>query len=140
MYIEALVPLLHGPGMDENPEIISTENMQHAELLLQEWKKVSTRSVIYDIERIWLNFLLKRYKEGIEVGKHLQTRANELEGGFYAMIFWRNLGFCYDMLGNRGEAIKSYTKGEEVAKEMGGSPEMVQAIFKDYKQKPFIRN
>ena len=137
MYTNALVPLLHGPDMDMNPQAIPTQNLEQAEQLLQEWAHLNVRSASYDFERLWLNLLQRHYKEAIEVGEQLRTRINELEGWFYAIMFWRNLGFCYDMVGKRDEAVQCYTQGETVARELGGSDELIQAIFKDYKHGPF---
>jgi len=137
MYTNALVPLLHGPDMDMNPQAIPTQNLEKAEQLLQEWAHLDVRSASYDFERLWLNLLQRHYKEAIEVGEQLRTRINELEGWFYAIMFWRNLGFCYDMVGKRDEAVQCYTQGETVARELGGSDELIQAIFKDYKHEPF---
>lgn len=139
MYANAITPLLHGPDMDLRPELITTKDIEQAEHLMQEWASLQTRTARYDFERLWLDFLHARYTEAVEVGKRLQPRINELEAWFFPVLYWRNLGFCYDMLGMRNEALQCYTKGTETAKTLKCSEEIVHDIFKDYTQKPYKR-
>lgn len=139
MYANAFVPLLHGPEMDLKPELISAKDIELSERLMQEWASLQTRSARYDFERLWLDFLQARYADGVEVGKRLQPHIDEFGTWFFPVLYWRNLGFCYDMLGMRNEAVQSYTQGEETAKTLGCGEETVRAIFKDYTKNPYKR-
>jgi len=139
MYANAFVPLLHGPEMDLKPELISAKDIELSERLMQEWASLQTRSARYDFERLWLDFLQARYADGVEVGKRLQPHIDEFGTWFFPVLYWRNLGFCYDMLGMRNEAVQSYTQGEETAKTLKCSEETVRAIFKDYTKNPYKR-
>lgn len=139
MYANAFVPLLHGPEMDMIPEQIPAKNIELAEKFMKEWAALETRTARYDFERLWLDFLQAHYAEAVEVSKRLQPRIHDLDGWFFPVLFWRNLGFCYDMLGMRTEAVQCYTKGEEIARTLGRSDEMVRALFANYTQEPYKR-
>lgn len=139
MYTNAFVPLLHGPEMDTKLQSIPENNVALAAELMREWDTLSHKTANYYFERLWLNFLQAKYKDAIEDSKHLYTRLNELDGWFYRVFYWRNLGFCYDMLAMRDDAVQCYTKGEALAKESGCNAELVNLIFSDYKDKPFQR-
>jgi len=142
-YRMKLIPLLHGPNMDFKPEIIPSKNIDAGEVILARWQgsaHASDASDLISFELGWLNFLKGDYAAAIT---HFLPLTEKVESGaindpFLKHIIYRNLGFCYDLSGDRDKAVASYERGENLLK---GTPfeRMTEQIFADYKTHPYHR-
>lgn len=137
-YNKALRPLLHGPNMDFNPNIISDENINEAKVFLDKWQIENPKSIKLEFELGWYKFLKSSYKDAI---KHYKTVVNNLDNlaisdDFIKAFIYRNLGFCYDMIGEREKAIQNYKIGEKIIETTTFSLEK-PIIYRDLKIKPY---
>ena len=140
MYISCLTPLIHGPNMDENPHIIPKENVKKALLILNEWKKDNGVSVLMEFEKAWVFFLKKDYKASIKTYLSISDKLENVLPNmkWFVMIFYRrNLGFAYDMMGKREEAISCYIECKKACEKMGIPVDMAKNIYKNYEEKPY---
>lgn len=99
MYANAIIPLVHGPNMDEDPTIIPKENIKKALSILKEWKKENSHSVYLQFETAWIYFLKNDYKFAIKISNNIVDHLDEVPSGrqvFLSILYWRNLGFCYE--------------------------------------------
>ncbi|MDR0754835.1 MAG: DUF5694 domain-containing protein [Prevotellaceae bacterium] len=140
MYHGALIPLLHGMNMDDDPTVIPAENTQKAQPVIAEWEELNPSSVMLQFEKAWVKFLEKDYLQAIEISESIAERLNEIpteNQWFFNTFYWRNLGFCYDMTGQRKKAINAYQQGIKVCKELNLSERYAQSIFKDFEKEPY---
>ena len=140
-YRTKLIPVIHGPDMDEYPETVPPGNIVKAEKVINRWKKdpsSSTASDIIDFEIGWLHFLKREYHQAIGFLSPLSLRieAGTVRDPFLRAATHRNLGFCYDCIGKRDSAIVNYRRGEELAR---GTPfeSSIKVMFKNYKVQPY---
>jgi tetratricopeptide (TPR) repeat protein len=137
-----LIPLVHGSNMDEYPSIIPKENIEEAKVILEEWSSMVTASPQLEYERGWYKFLRGDYERAII---HYKRVINDLDNiakgkGRHDILMridvYRNLCFCYDMLGQREKAIECYKMGEA---EIEKTPfkESKFRIYKNYKKIPY---
>ena len=56
LYQNALVPLIHGIGMDDNPNIIPVENIRKAISVVAEWESQRSKSAVLQFEKAWIRF------------------------------------------------------------------------------------
>ncbi len=136
-----IIPLLHGANMDEYPETVPAKNIQKAERVIDRWMKDTSSSSASDLIRFelgWLNFLKGDYHGAIGYLVPLSRKvdARSISDPFLLAATHRNLGLCYDCLGERDSAIACYTRGEELA---GETPfkGAVTMLFKNYKTQPY---
>ena len=144
MYRGALVPLIHGLYMDDNPNIIPFENITEAASVVAEWEELSPTSVVLHFEKAWIKFLEKDYTKAIEISESVLDRLDEITEDdpsqwFILSFFWRNLGFCYDMIDEREKAINAYQQCKNVCAELKLSDSYVERILKDFENKPYNR-
>ncbi len=139
VYNGALMPLIHGMNMDFTPEIIPAANIEKAKEILLEWEKESSDSAFLQFEKAWVAFLSGEYQEAIDyylkVAEQLEvvTASNMM----IKPVFWRNLGWNYDLVGQREKAIEAYRKCKDICVEMGIDKEYGPYIYKDYQEKPY---
>ena len=140
MYGEALVPLIHGMGMDEDPTLIPAENIEKALPIVEEWEKRHPRSVSLQFEQSWIKFLQKDYSDAIGIAKRIAHRLNEIpkeSQWFVKTFYWRNLGFCYDMVGQREQAVKAYRECKNTCKELNLNEHFAKGIYKNFENEPY---
>lgn len=143
MYHGALVPLIHGLGMDDKPNIIPVENIEKAKVVIKEWSSYSPNSAYLKFEKGWIEFLEKDYTKAIDTFLSISDKLDEVpqsEHWFVKTFYYRNLGFCYDMTGEREKAIKCYDKCRETCKELKLNANYARTIYKNYDQKPYRRD
>jgi len=141
MYRGALVPLIHGLGMDDDPNIIPFENLIETQSIIAEWEELNPQSVRLQFEKSWIKFLEKDYLKAIEISESIIDRLDEIEEmqWFFITFYWRNLGFCYDMTGQREKAINAYQKCRKVCEELELNNNFARSIYKDFEEKPYRR-
>ncbi len=140
-YRLVMVPFVHGPNMDFKPETIPQENIEAAKILLDEWRKKHTNSILLNYELGWYHFLTSSYEKAIEYYKEvipvMDKIVDERYRNFVKESIYRNLGLCYDLLGNREKAVESYIRGEQLFKQVGRPEWIGKALYSDYKHKPY---
>ena len=143
IYRGALVPLIHGPNMDDDPNIISSENLVKAQLIIAEWEKLNSKSVTLQFEKSWIKFLEKDYQESIKWAESISGRLNELPKEmqwFFKSFYWRNLGFCYDMTGQREKAVNAYKQCKIVCEELRIDENYAKTyVYKNFENEPYKR-
>ncbi len=140
MYQGALIPLIHGLGMDDNPTIIPAENIKKAKPILQEWEQEYSKSVCLQFEKAWVEFLEKDYAQAIITLQSVSERLYEIPQRlqwFVKTFYYRNLGFCYDLTDQRKKAILAYKKCKETCKELKLNENFAKSIYKEYELKPY---
>ena len=139
-YSSSISILLHGPNMDFNPEIIPEENIKKAKLILDEWKQADPKSIILQFELGWYNFLTLSFSKAIMNYSIVIKNMNDITNNsdFIKAIVYRNIGWSYDMIGDRENAIESYKTGEILIEKTKFS-RMERMIYKDYKIKPYMK-
>ncbi|MCK9220943.1 MAG: DUF5694 domain-containing protein [Bacteroidales bacterium] len=140
MYQGVLISLTHGLGMDDDPSIIPSENITKAEEIVKEWKAEKPKSAYLIFEIGWINFLKGDYKNAIKVLKVISNRLNEIPESkqwFVKPYYFRNLAFCYDMIGKHDEAVKNYNSGIEACKDLKMSDSYIKSTFKNYIEDPY---
>lgn len=140
-YRLVMTPFVHGPNMDFKPEIIPQENIEAAKILLDEWRRKHADSILLKYELGWYFFLTSLYEKAIEYYKEvipeMDKIIDERYRNFVRGSIYRNLGFCYDLLGEREKAVDSYIRGEELFKQTGRPESIGKALYSDYKNKPY---
>jgi tetratricopeptide (TPR) repeat protein len=142
LYLGALVPLLHGMGMDGAPETIPAENLPKARPLLDEWRSRNPGSTLLQFELAWVDFLASDYRRAIarlEKIRDQLDRIPEAHRSFVKSVFDRNLGLCHDLLGEREKAIESYRKGKAVCRELKYGDRYVKYLFRELMESPYQR-
>lgn len=142
MYRGALIPLLHGMGMDDDPNIIPNENINKSKPIIEEWETYNPNSVYLQFEKGWIEFLEKDYEKAISTLTSISDRLDEIPKSghwFVKTFYYRNLGFCYDLTGKREKAIQAYEKCKIVCKELDINENYAKNIYKNYDTKPYIR-
>lgn len=140
MYGNAMIPLVHGPNMDENPRIISKDNIKKAVAILSEWKKENPNSVYLQFNTAWIHFLKNDYKTAIKISKNIVDHLDEVPAGmeaFLSIFYWRNLGFCYDMIGKRDEAINAYKECRRLCTQFNIGEDKAKKIYKNFETEPY---
>jgi|WetSurMetagenome_2_1015567.scaffolds.fasta_scaffold130840_2 hypothetical protein len=140
LYSGALVPLIHGMGMDNDPNIVPINNLPKAKQLIDKWSSLRPNSSLLQFEISWVYFLYSDYKKAAMHLEKIHDRLDEIpvtKQSFVKPFFYRNLGFCYDMIGKHKKAIKCYNDGEAACKKLGFSESYIKSIFKDYRKHPY---
>lgn len=137
-YSNALIPLLHGKNMDFNPNIIAKENIIKAKVFLDKWKIENAISPKLQFELGWYNFLNSSYEDAINNYKIVINNLDDISDDFIKAFVHRNLGFCYDIVGKRNEAIQNYTIGEKIIEKTIFSTDK-SIIYKDFNKNPYKR-
>jgi tetratricopeptide (TPR) repeat protein len=136
-----LTPFVHGPNMDFKPEIIPRTNIDAAKIILDEWHKKQPESILLEFELGWYYFLISNYDKALSCFEHVLPAMDEIDSEFYRNFtkgnIYRNIGFCYDLLGEREKAVESYIYGEQLMEQLGKSKKSIKALYSDYKHKPF---
>ena len=143
MYQGALVELIHGMGMDDNPDIVPAENIEKAKPIIDEWEKQNSQSVCLQFEKAWIGFLEGDYKQAATILESIEDKLDETPESsqwFVKPFYWRNLGFCYDMMNERKKAINAYKQCKIVCLELGRDENSSKKwVYKNYDTKPFER-
>jgi hypothetical protein len=140
MYANAIIPLVHGPNMDEDPTIIPKENIKKALSILKEWKKENSHSVYLQFETAWIYFLKNDYKFAIKISNNIVDHLDEVPSGrqvFLSILYWRNLGFCYDIVGKREDAINAYKECRKLCTQFNIGEDKAKRIYKNYESEAF---
>lgn len=137
MYEGALISLLHGLGMDDDPTIVPEKNIQKAEPILAQWKTDNPKSACLHFEIAWVEFLKGNYKDAVINLKVIADKLDDTPEKFIKSFYYRNLGFCYDMLGKHTEAKESYHSGMELCKKLGEKEAYIKSIYKNYIDVPY---
>lgn len=142
LYIAVMVPLLHGPGMDDDPSTIPPGNVAKAKPFLDEWQGKNPDSAYLQFERAWVEFLEGRCAPAVLRLEKLRARTDEIpeaERNFVKVMIDRNQGLCYDLLGERAKAVECYVRGEAVCRALGCSDRYIAHFYKNYKDVPYVR-
>lgn len=142
MYHAALVPLIHGMDMDDNPNIIPIENISKSKPIIEEWESYNSNSVYLQFEKGWIEFLEKDYEKAILTLQSISDNLDKVpqsEHWFVKTFYYRNLGFCYDIIGERKKAIQSYEKCKAICKELDINEDYAKTIYKNYELVPYDR-
>lgn len=142
LYYGALVPLIHGMGMDGAPETIPHENLPKAKRLLDEWRCHTHESALLQFECSWVDFLSSEYRQAIDHLEAIRGRLDQIPEGqlnFVKSVFDRNLGLCHDLLGEREKALECYTIGERICRSLGYSDRYIKYLFRDFTEHPYRR-
>jgi hypothetical protein len=143
MYRNALVPLIHGMGMDDDPNIIPAENIKKAISVVAEWESQSSKSAVLQFEKSWIKFLEKDYLGAIKISENIANRLDELpkeKHWFFVTSYWRNLGFCYDMTNQRERAINAYKECKKACETLGLNTNFAEKyIYKNFENEPYAR-
>ena len=143
LYQNALVPLIHGMGMDDNPNIIPVENIRKAISVIAEWEPQRPKSAVLQFEKAWIRFLERDYFDAIKISESITKRLNELpkeKHWFFVIYYWRNLGFCYDMTNQRDKAINAYQECKNACKRLGVNMNVAERHFyKNFENEPYTR-
>lgn len=143
MYRNALAPLIHGMGMDDDPNIIPTENIKKAISVIVEWESQNSESAVLLFEKSWIKFLEKDYLGAIKISENIVNRLGELpkeKHWFFVTFYWRNLGFCYDMTNQRERAINAYKECKKACETLGVNTNFAEKyIYKNFENKPYAR-
>jgi len=140
MYANAIIPLVHGQNMDEDPTIIPKENIKKALSILKEWKKENSHSVYLQFETAWIYFLKNDYKFAIKISNNIVDHLDEVPSGrqvFLSILYWRNLGFCYDIVGKREDAINAYKECRKLCTQFNIGEDKAKQIYKNYESEAF---
>lgn len=143
MYSGALISLIHGLGMDDDPTIIPVENIGKTKPIIAEWEAYNPQSITLLFEKIWIEFLEKDYQKAIEISESVSAdKLNELtqEQWFVKSYYWRNVGFCYDMIGEREKAINAYQQGVKNCKDLNLDESQIKYIYKNFEKEPYTFN
>ena len=139
-YAGVLMALLHGPDMDFVPASVPSGNVAKARAVLDEWQQVNPDSPLLQFELGWQSFLASAPAEALA---HYERALAGLEGivpeqrDFVRKVIHRNMGFCYDLLGDRERAVASYEEGERLFDAMHGPAWQRTALFQRYRTTPF---
>ncbi len=141
-YQEALLPLIHGRNMDVEPHIIPQNNIEKAQHVLAEWAQIRPNSVMFLFEKAWVEFLVNDDRAAVKTLESIENRLIEIPDdnpmkGFFMIFYWRNLGFCYDGLGEREKAVNAYKQGKKLCVDMGMNEQRTQMIYADYENTPY---
>ncbi|MDD3737797.1 MAG: DUF5694 domain-containing protein [Lentimicrobiaceae bacterium] len=143
MYQGALVPLVHGMGMDYDPAIIPAENVEKANSIIAEWESISSKSTVLQFEKAWIKFLEEDYLTAIEISENIKDRIDEFpkeKHWFYVGHYWRNLGFCYDMTNQREKAVDAYKECIKACETLGVDMNFAKNyIYKNFENEPYMR-
>ncbi len=137
-FSDKLVPLLHGPNMDFEPHSIPAANIAQAGRILNNWSKKDSTSMVYKSELAWYCFLTGNYEDAISRYKEIDSECDvpSHENPLISIMLYRNIGLCYDLLGQREAAIRSYQKGKSNMK--GIRAKLIKNyLFKDYEEIPY---
>lgn len=140
MYQGSLISLTHGLGMDSDPSIIPIENVKQAEDIISQWKIENPKSAYLCFEAAWTDFLKGNYEGSVAQLKKIEKKLDEIPESmrwFVKTFYYRNLGFCYDMLGKREIAVESYNAGIEMCKNLGSKESSIKSVYKDYVNVPY---
>ena len=140
IYQAALIPLIHGMGMDDDPNLVPLENLSKAKSLLDKWGSLQPNSALLQFEIAWVKFLSSNYKEAAIGLEKISDRLDEIPADlqpFVKSLFYRNLGFCYDMIGLRKKAKNCYNIGENICKNLGYSESYIKSTYLDYIENPY---
>jgi len=140
LYHGALVPLIHGMGMDNNPNSVPNDNLPKAKQLIDKWGSLHPNSALLQFETAWVDFLSSDYKKASRRLEKIKDQLDVIPGplqSFVKPFFYRNLGICYDMVGLHKKAIKYYNDGEAVCKKLGFTESHIKSIYKDYLEHPY---
>lgn len=140
LYANALTPVLHGSGMDQDPSIVPAENIERAKPILAEWASQKPSSVRLAFDRCWLKFLEKDFQGAISLAESVADRLDDVpseSAWFVKSFFWRNLGFCYDLTGQRAKAVEAYRKCKSVCEELKMNPDYAKSIYADFENEPY---
>ncbi len=139
-YSSIITTFLHGPNMDFKPNIIPKENIQKAKIILNEWRQKNPESIRLQFEYGWYYFLSSSYKVAIKYYNIVEDnlKKENIDDDFVKCILYRNLGWCYDMIGERPKAIDCYNEGEKLTDKTKFA-RMKHKIYQDYKTNPYIK-
>ena len=62
----------------------------------------------------------------------------QVESPFVAIYTYRNLGLCHDLLGNRGDALRAYSRVRALA-EGTQNERNLDLMLRDYETTPYAR-
>ncbi len=142
MYSGALAPLLHSMGMDQDPNIIPNDNITKAKLITDEWEKYNPNSALLHFEKGWIGFLEGDYHTALLAYEAIADRVSDfpkLNQWFYTAFYYRNLGYCYDLTGNRERAVEAYNNCKETCNRFEINESYAQTIYSNYAAEPYTR-
>jgi len=124
--------------MDFEPQKVPDSNLIIAEGILKKWGEKDTLSVDYIAELAWFNLLKGNYSLALDLYSGIDKRIDvpACDNQLIALMLYRNMGICFDMLQKREKAVAIYIKGEESLK--GFRAKLIKKyLFKNYKEVPF---
>jgi hypothetical protein len=139
-YQNTLVNLIHGPDMDWRPDIISARNVEIAGKVLVRWRASQPVSHRMTFDEAWYQFLSGDCEAAIEQLTDLAVAIEheQIEDQFIRAYTYRNLGLCYDLLGERQDALRSYVRARTLMR--GTRMERnADRVLGDYETVPYRR-
>lgn len=91
-------------------------------------------------DRCWLKFLEEDFQGAISLAESVADRLDDVpseSAWFVKSFFWRNLGFCYDLTGQRAKAVEAYRKCKSVCEELKMNPDYAKSIYADFENEPY---
>jgi tetratricopeptide (TPR) repeat protein len=135
---ETLVAIVHGPDMDAFPGKIPQTNIDMAGKLLKRWKASTPETPQRSFDLAWWSFLSKDYPEAVARYRALtkQIEDRSVTDLFFRTSTYVNLGRCYDLLGDRKNALDCY---DHVKRLLVGTEWESQTdyILHDYQTAPY---
>ncbi len=136
-YDGALVTLMHGMGMDLYPEKIPAANVDSAKEIIDEWAARKGPATRLRSELGWYHFLKGATRDALADFEAVVPHLADIQPERMRAVVFRNLGYCYDLTGEREKAIAAYEKGEQIATQIGFPAEAIRLLFAEYKTKPY---
>ncbi len=132
-----LTHLMHGPGMDFDPNRVPAANVRQAPGVIEDWMWDDPFTPRLQYELGWLAFHTGRYEAAIA---HFERALADRDALEEADDEWRNalpvnvhrnIGLCHDAMGSREAALASYQTGLDLLHETR-SGEWAQLVEEGY--------
>jgi tetratricopeptide (TPR) repeat protein len=141
-YHNAVLPLVHGMGMDFFPSIITENSIEEYKYIVDNWSKDIPNSIKVIYEHGWYNFLKGNYTIAIKMFnkyiKELEASALLQDTAFDKGFTYAVIAKCYDIEGNRSMAIEYYNKSiPEIRKK--NQERLIDYIVTPYLKEPYKR-
>ena len=122
------------------PETIPSGNLPEAKAILAEWESRAPNSAYLQFDLAWVDFLTADHRRAIDRLEKIRGRLDEVPEGsrnFVKTTIDRNLGLCFDLIGERKKAVECYKRGKAVCRELGYPERYIKYIFRDFEEKPY---
>lgn len=137
-YSYALLPLVHGMNMDLNFKIINLANLPLVKITLDKWSKDLPTCSRISYEWGWYHFLNGSYDEAIKCCK--EDLASDAKNKDFPNYFnLRTIGFCYDLKGDRTNALAYYQQVREQLLKEKRTDKQIKKFLLNTEEQPLTR-